>query len=251
MSRANVRARTIFDVPGSCLVILSGGLDSTTLLAKLYHDYYCQRIEAVTFDYGQRHGSAEIGSAVLIGDTYNIPVTRVEVPRLFTKSPLIESSGEAVPVGEDYHRPGIAATYVPRRNTVFLALGAAIAEQRGLEAVAYGAHDTDANYPDCTLPFAEAMNDALVKGSDPVHSVRLYAPFIGIDKTAVIRQAAALRVPLGLTHSCYQGFTPACGVCDTCQARIMSFKVAGFIDPIDYAIDIDWGSAVEFPEPRD
>jgi len=250
MSRTNAIGRTIFDVPGSCLVVLSGGLDSTTLLAMLHREPKCHRIEAVTFDYGQRHGSAEIGSALLIADTYNIPHSMVEIPRLFNRSPIVNLE-EEVPVNEDYHRIGVAPTYVPRRNTVFLALAAAIAEQKGLAAVAYGAHNTDSNYPDCSRMFAEAMNLALIVGSDQLHPVRLFAPFIGLDKDDIVRKAASLRVPVSLTHSCYQGLTPACGICDTCQARIMSFKVAGFIDPIEYEIDIDWGTASEFPEPKE
>jgi 7-cyano-7-deazaguanine synthase len=231
---------------------LSGGLDSTTVAAKLYRDETVHTIQAITFNYGQRHIEAETDAAASVADWYSIPWQMIDLTplSLFYKSPLISAANEPVPVNEDPRRPGVAPTYVPRRNTVMLALAALIAEQRNLNFVAYGAHATDANYPDCTPQFAEAFSHMLHVGSHPDNVVQLYAPLIDLHKAEVVELAAELEAPIDITHSCYQGKQPACGVCDTCQSRIHAFKQAGYIDPIDYEIAIDWGDAVLFPLPE-
>jgi 7-cyano-7-deazaguanine synthase len=137
---------------------------------------------------------------------------------------------------------------VPRRNTVLLAIASAIAEQRGLQALVYGAHKTDSAYPDCTPTFAIAFRMMLREGSpDSSKPLGLWTPIMHFTKQDVVELAEELEVPVALTHSCYQGRRPACGVCDTCQIRIAAFKAAGFIDPIEYEIDIDWGDCILWP----
>jgi 7-cyano-7-deazaguanine synthase len=136
--------------------------------------------------------------------------------------------------------PGeVAPSYVPARNSVFLALAAGRADAWGAQYIAYAAHWEDApGYPDCRPEYYVAMRQALELGTK--NGVRLLAPFIDWGKTAIIRMGALIGVPYELTHSCYKGTKPACGVCDTCILRIESFRKAGIIDPIDYAIDIEW-----------
>jgi len=228
--------------PSSVVVLLSGGVDSTTVLADVL-EHEPSKVAAVSFQYGQIH-AVEIESAAMVADYYEVPHFIMQVPGVFSKSPLIRIANQKIPVGEDPHREGIADTYVPRRNTVLLALAAAFAEQQGLRGVAFGAHQTDSNYPDCTPDFANAVNQMLIIGSQPEERITLYAPIIYMTKAEVLLRAIELEAPIGITHSCYRGQSPACGICDTCQIRIEAFKQIGIIDPIDYAIDIDWGDAV-------
>ena len=239
---------SIFDVPKSVVLLLSGGLDSSTLLAVIRSERSAGDVRCVTFDYGQRHRKTEAMQAAMMADCYQVQHDVYELKNIFTTSPLIEVSREGIPLGEDPFRKGMAPTYVPRRNTVLLALASALAEQWGFQGVAYGAHKTDSNYPDCTYSFAKAFDELLREGSPPEKPMNLYAPFISLTKDQIVRLAAGHRVPVTLTQSCYQGSDPACGVCDACQIRIEAFKRAGFVDPIDYAVDIDWSNTSPFPE---
>ena len=240
----------IMEFSQKVLVLLSGGLDSTTLLSWIVDQVnrsIVQEVQAVGFRYGQRHEDAEIESASLIADFFDVKYNIVSIPGVFWKSPLIATSQEPVPVGMDPNRGAIAQTYVPRRNTVLLSIAAAQAEQIGFTSVAYAAHKTDSAYPDCTEQFARAFNRALFLGSDPAHPMSLYAPMIAWPKSQIVKVASELHAPVSLSHSCYQGMRPACGVCDTCQIRIAAFKANGLIDPISYAIPIDWTDCWMFP----
>jgi 7-cyano-7-deazaguanine synthase len=238
-------------MPEAALVLLSGGMDSATVLGILDRSKRTHRIDTVTFNYGQRHFEVEDRCAAMIADHYNCPHNTIDltgiVPPLFTKSPLIKASGEAVPTNESPNRGTVAPTYVPRRNTVLLALAAAVAEQREIDSITYGAHATDSAYPDCTSEFVDTFSELLYVGSPSGNVLGLFAPIIGLTKAQVVELAIEVRVPLELTHSCYQGMRPACGVCDTCQIRIEAFKEAGYQDPIEYEIPIDWGN-LQVPE---
>jgi len=242
---------TYLRVPTSVLVLLSGGLDSTTLLSSLCQQRelgFTKEIQTISFDYGQQHAQAEIGQASMIAEVLDVPHEVLHLPGIFTRSPLVNPSAlHPIPTGEDPHREVIAPTYVPRRNTVFLAVAAAIAEQRDLRAISFAAHKTDSAYPDCTEVFVGSFNLMLAVGSPPEHYVAMFAPLIRMTKTEIVRLAANLGAPVALTHSCYQGLQPACGVCDTCQLRIQAFQEADLIDPIEYAIDINWEAAWPFP----
>ncbi len=228
------------------MILLSGGLDSTVLASALVRGFWGDHapIEGIFFEYGQRHQTAESHASLMVSDLLGIPLFVYELPLIFLRSPLITASGMPVPLGKDPKRSGIAPTYVPRRNTVLLAIAAAVAEQHGLRAIAYGAHATDANYPDCTPRFADSFRQMLRDGSPPNDEMVLMSPFIQTSKTGIVEFAfdSLMNVPLEFTHSCYLGKHPACGVCDTCQSRIAAFKEAGQRDPIEYDINIDWST---------
>jgi len=250
------RIRLPSSVPQSALVLLSGGLDSATVLGILDDASQCKRIECLSINYGQKPFDTESICAGMIADHYKVQHAILDLgevaKQIFYRSPLIKGSGEAIPLGDSPSRGVVAPTYVPRRNTVLLAIASAIAEQRGLGALAYGAHKTDSAYPDCDLEYAVAMKHLLYVGSpDRSSPLGFWFPIIHFTKTEVVRLAADLRVPVALTHSCYQGKRPACGLCDTCQIRIEAFKAAGCIDPIEYEIDIDWGDCNEWPGEED
>ncbi|MCA1799899.1 MAG: 7-cyano-7-deazaguanine synthase, partial [Actinobacteria bacterium] len=139
----------------------------------------------------------------------------------------------------------VSPTYVPFRNGNLLSAAAAIALGVGASRIYYGAHSEDARnwaYPDCTPEFNGAMANAIYVGT--YHKVRLITPLQNLNKRGVIDLAAHIDAPLELTWSCYQGGEIACGECPTCTGRIKAFMAEGFIDPVPYAIDIDWRNCV-------
>jgi 7-cyano-7-deazaguanine synthase len=186
------------------VVLLSGGLDSAVCLA--LED---EPVEALTVDYGQRH-VREIDSARQVAKHYNVPHTVIELdPVLFTGSGL---TTEPVPNGVATQPD---ATYVPARNTVFLALAAARAEVLGAERVVIGANaDDSAGYPDCRADYILAMRDVLQQGT--VGHVWVSAPLLYLTKAEIQVKADELGVP-AVTWSCYQGGQTPCGECGACK----------------------------------
>jgi 7-cyano-7-deazaguanine synthase len=128
---------------------------------------------------------------------------------------------------------GVAPSYVPARNLLFIAHMASLQDADGPATIWLGVHHDDhTGYPDCRPEFIEAADSAVRLGTQ--YQLRVEAPFVNWSKAAIIRWGLEHGVPYELTHSCYQGKTPACGVCDTCQARLTAFASAGSIDPIPY-----------------
>lgn len=195
------------------LVILSGGLDSTTCLA--HHYSLGDECSAITFDYGQRHVK-EIESAVAVAKHYRIShqIRPIPISRWVCSALLGDSE---IPEGH-YSDESMRATVVPYRNLIMLSVAAAIATQLHCEQVSYGAHSGDAAiYPDCRPAFVTAMDHALYAGD--YAKVRLVAPLIGMNKRQVAEYAKSLNAPIGLTWSCYVGGPQPCGRCGSCVAR--------------------------------
>ena len=213
------------------LVLLSGGLDSTTALywARQEHEV----VGAVSFDYGAKHNSREIGFATWHcghTDIWHDIVPLPFVDELFT-SDLLKSGGD-IPDGH-YADENMKRTVVPFRNGIMLAIACGIAESRGAEALVIAAHSGDhAIYPDCREPFMQAMATAMREGT--YARIELLRPFIAMDKTAIARMGASLGVPLEKTWSCYKGGEVHCGTCGTCVERREAFADAGLADPTDY-----------------
>ena len=193
------------------VVLLSGGIDSAVVLALSVRAG--QAVEALTVNYGQRHGR-EIDAATRLAHYYDVGHTIVSVDRnLFAGSAL--TFGADVP-DTVAHVPD--ATYVPARNTVLLALAAARAEAVGARTIAFGANGDDAGgYPDCRPAYIEALRDVLNEGT--VGHVWLRAPLLHMSKVEVVNLARKLDVPLDLTWSCYQGGLKPCGACGACTLR--------------------------------
>lgn len=220
------------------IVLLSGGLDSSTALAISSERGY--DIVAVTFNYGQRH-MRELESARRIAEHYHVK-SHVEV--FLGIGPHLDSSltrrEQEVPVDGAHidGSSGIPSTYVPGRNMVFLSVGAAIAEGIGADAVVIAANAVDfSGYPDCTPEFMEAFQKVLEVGTKrgaEGSPVRIEAPLLRLSKGDIVREAVRLGVPLELTWSCYSGGERACGLCDSCRLRLRGFGEAGVEDPIDY-----------------
>ncbi len=221
-----------FENPESSVVLLSGGLDSTVLLAKLVAEK--RRVIALGVDYGQRH-RREIDAAKSVCNCLGVEYRLIDMRALkpiFGKNSLTDDK-LAVYEGK-YDEEGMKTTVVPARNLILISLATALAISEKCDTVAYAAHGGDhAIYPDCRPEFAEKL-DAVVQISD-WHKVRLERPFVAMTKAEIVRLGAALSAPLALTWSCYNGGEKHCGKCSTCIERRAAFAEAGVADPTNYA----------------
>lgn len=224
------------------IVLLSGGIDSTTLLALAIREN--DNVLALSCSYGQKH-SVELDCARGIAWGYNTHWRLVELPRVFegAGSTLIDP-GVPQPhltYAEICESGGPSPTVVPFRNANFISVATAVAVAEKAQYVYIATHGEDAHnwaYPDCTPEFLGAMANAVYIGT--YREVRLRFPFTWIIKRDVIALGAKLKVPYSLTYSCYSGKELACGLCPTCVERIEAFKANNLIDPIDYEIEVDW-----------
>ena len=222
------------------IILLSGGLDSTTTLATAIAEGY--ETYALSFDYGQRH-KIEIVAARRIARALGAKEHRVAKidMRIFGGSALtdgidVPKKRSATEIGQ-----GIPVTYVPARNTIFLSYALALAETVGARDIFIGANAIDySGYPDCRPAFIAAFetlaNLATKAGAEGAH-FRIHAPLIKFSKAEIIRKALELDVDLALTHSCYDPSSNgvACGECDSCLLRFKGFREAEVEDPIRYA----------------
>ncbi len=223
------------------VVLLSGGLDSATVLALALADG--RAVHALSFRYGQRH-QHEIEAAGRVAARQGVAehvVVDIDL-RVFGGSALTDDS-LAVPHGRSAGEmgQGIPVTYVPARNTIFLSYALALAEVRGAGEIHLGVNAVDySGYPDCRPAFVEAFerlaNLATRAGVEGA-GLRVVAPLMHLGKADIIRQGLALGVDYGLTHSCYDPAADgaACGRCDACQLRLAGFAAAGIADPAPYA----------------
>lgn len=218
------------------VVLLSGGLDSATVLALARaagHECHC-----LTLDYGQRH-RAEIAAAGQVARSLGAAAHRVVAVDLasFGGSALTDP-GIAVP---EAPTRGIPVTYVPARNTVLLSLALAWAEVLGAQHIWFGANAIDySGYPDCRPEFMrafEALANLATKAAVEGRRLTLHTPIIELSKAEIIRRGQALGVDYALTMSCYQASAAglACGRCDSCRLRRSGFEAAGIPDPTRYA----------------
>lgn len=222
------------------LVLSSGGVDSTTCLAMAVQEAGAENVLALSIYYGQKH-DREIQAARNVADHYGVRRMELDLSVIFTGSncSLLRQSDQAIPresYADQIEKTGGAvpvSTYVPFRNGLFLSCAASVALSHGCEKIMYGAHADDAAgaaYPDCSLPFVTAMNQAIVEGTGG--QLRLEAPFVSVSKAEVVRTGLKLDVPYALTWSCYEGGETPCGVCGTCIDRQTAFEKNGITDPL-------------------
>lgn len=220
------------------LVLCSGGVDSTTLLAGAVERFGAENVYALSISYGQKH-IREIEAARAVAAHYGVEQRFLDLGAIFADSAcsLLAHSDEAVPTGaygeqQEAAEDGIVSTYVPFRNGLFLSSAASMALSLGCSVVLYGAHHDDwagAAYPDCSPAFVEAMNRAIVEGTGG--ELRLEAPFVEASKGDIVRMGLELGVPYELTWSCYEGGEIPCGRCATCLDRAAAFAANGAEDP--------------------
>jgi len=223
------------------VILLSGGLDSATVLAMAQaQGFACY---ALSFDYGQRHRHELLAAAALARQmgTRQHRVAQIDL-RAFGGSAL--TSDAAVPkdrpAADMAH--GIPITYVPARNTIFLSFALGWAEVLGAWDIFIGVNALDySGYPDCRPEFIAAFervaNLATRAGVEGTGQFRIHTPLLHLRKYEIIQQGVTLGVDYGLTHSCYDPDANghACGHCDSCQLRLEGFRAAGLKDPAHYA----------------
>jgi 7-cyano-7-deazaguanine synthase len=221
----------------TCVTLLSGGLDSSTLLASLVASG--ERPVAISFDYGQRH-TVELTAARMIAGFYDVPhqvVDISDVNKLLKGSALTDPTVE-VPEGH-YAAENMRITVVPNRNAMMLSVATAWAVSLGAKAVYFAAHAGDhAIYPDCREPFVTAFQEAMQRGND-VPDFRIQSPFVHMTKAQILSLGLGLKVPYEHTWSCYNGTASACGKCGTCVERLEAFYENGAEDPLIYR-DREW-----------
>ena len=218
------------------VILLSGGLDSATVLALAREQGFA--CHCLSLDYGQRHG-AELQASARVAAALGAAAHRVLKLDLgqLGGSALTDSSIAVPTTGV---MPGIPVTYVPARNTIMLSLALAWAEVLGSDDIFVGINAVDySGYPDCRpeyLAAFEKMANLATKSGVEGHQLRIHAPLINLSKAEIIRTGAALGVDYGLTVSCYQAdeLGRACGVCDSCRLRAEGFAAAGLTDPTPY-----------------
>jgi 7-cyano-7-deazaguanine synthase len=225
--------------PSPALVLLSGGLDSATVLAEVAATG--APITALSFRYGQRHAH-ELHAARALAAYYGI--ARHQVIDLDLRSvggSALTDASIAVPKDRDVHAVDVPVTYVPARNTIFLSYALAWAEVLGVTDIYVGVNAVDySGYPDCRPEYIaafEAMaNLATRAGVEGTARLRIHTPLIALSKAAIIQRGTALGVPYAMTTSCYDPATDgsACGHCDSCALRRAGFIAAGVPDPTRY-----------------
>ena len=222
------------------VVLLSGGIDSTTTLAIAIAEGY--EVYALSFDYGQRH-EIETEAARRVANSLGAKEHRVANIDLhiFGGSALTDDIEVPKQRSETEIAHGIPITYVPARNTIFLAYALAWAEVVGASDIFIGVNAIDySGYPDCRPEFIEAF-EALAnlgtKAGVEGRRFQIHTPLIKFSKAEIIRKAVELGVDLSLSHSCYDPSSEglACGECDSCVLRLKGFREAGVKDPIHYA----------------
>ncbi len=212
-----------------CIIVLSGGMDSVTLL----HDYKNRIALAVTFDYGSNHNAREIECARRHCEILGIE--HIVIPLTFMgqyfKSSLLSGADE-IPEGH-YADENMKSTVVPFRNGIMLSVACGLAESRNLHHVMLANHGGDhAIYPDCRPGFIDAMSRAMTEGT--YEGIDIIAPYTNITKSDIARRGAELEVDYSLTYSCYKGGEKHCGRCGTCIERKEAFANAGLPDPTVY-----------------
>jgi 7-cyano-7-deazaguanine synthase len=217
------------------LVLLSGGLDSTVATAFSHHEGYAAACLSV--DYGQRH-ARELAAARAVAEHYQLPHYVLDMAswgRSLTGSALTD---RAVPVPHGHYADeSMASTVVPNRNAVLIMAAAGLALTVDCTTVIIGVHAGDHPvYPDCRSEFVTAIDHTAWLGTGG--RVRVGAPFVHRDKTAIVRHGVQLDAPLGLSWSCYEGGPEHCGACGTCVERAEAFALAGVADPTTYATTV-------------
>ncbi len=217
-----------------CLVLLSGGLDSATVLNIALQEF---EVIAISFDYGQRH-KFEISSAKQIAREAKIPFKLIKIDLgQFGNSALTDNI--EVPKNQEIGKE-IPITYVPVRNTIFLSYALAFAEVNNIFDIFIGVNALDySGYPDCRPEFIEAfekMANEATKFSQGEEKIKIHTPLINLTKAEIIIEGSKLNVNYAITHSCYDPSPDglSCGACDACILRKEGFKAAGVMDPTRY-----------------
>jgi 7-cyano-7-deazaguanine synthase len=215
------------------VVLLSGGLDSTTLLAERRSEG--RVVLPIAFNYSQRH-LKELEAADDVAKHYGLTLKVVNLQGLYdvVRGASSQTGDDPVPHGH-YADESMRVTVVPNRNMTFLAVATAYAIAQGAAEICYAAHAGDhAIYPDCRPQFADAMRLAIALCDYPERTPILVTPFVRWSKASIVAIGADMKVPYELTYSCYEGRLAHCGLCGTCVERKEAFVLASVPDPTVY-----------------
>jgi 7-cyano-7-deazaguanine synthase len=220
------------------VVLLSGGLDSSTALAIAHQQGF--ELHALSFDYGQRH-QREVDAAAAVARHYGVQYQKTITIDLRAFGGSALTADFDVPHSRSLEKMSqeIPITYVPARNTIFLSFALAYAEVTDADDIFLGINAIDySGYPDCRPEYLEAyerMANLATKATTQDGRVfHLHAPLLRMNKAEIIHKGIELGVPYELTWSCYEGGELACGTCDSCLLRLNGFAEAGLQDPIGY-----------------
>lgn len=217
------------------IVLLSGGLDSTTALYLAKSQGY-DEIYAITFQYGQKHDK-ELKSALAVAKAAGVKEHKVVNLLLNQWSGCTLTDPQLEVEDGKVERQDIPATYVPARNMVFLSVAASWADALGITDIFIGVSEVDySGYVDCREEFIRAMEDAInlgtVLGAEKKQRIKIHAPFMHMTKADEVRLGAKLGVDYSLTWTCYRGGDTPCGTCDSCLLRAKAFEEAEERDPL-------------------
>lgn len=217
------------------VVLLSGGMDSTTALADCRRRGY--QCHALGFDYGQRHRK-ELDHAETVASYYRVPFKTVDISDVvdLLRGSALTSEEIDVPTGH-YTAENMRATVVPNRNAILLAIAYGYAVSIGATEVVAGMHAGDHPiYPDCRPQFVDLFSRTMSVANEGYASpsLRLNTPFLSLTKDQIASLGGKLGVPFELTWSCYRGQALHCGHCGTCVERKEAFELCGLVDPTEY-----------------
>lgn len=214
------------------VVVLSGGQDSTTCLYWALERFGQDHVATLSFDYGQRH-RIELECAARIAEAAGVPNKMLPIDTFAALGGNALVDSKLATTGQAERAPDLPATFVPGRNLVFLTYAAAWAWQLGAGHLVTGVAQTDySGYPDCREETIAALQTALQKGMES--DLVIHTPLMHLSKKETVllaRDLGALEV-MALTHTCYEGLRPPCGVCAACLLRARGFKEAGIEDPL-------------------
>ena len=215
-----------------CVVLLSGGLDSTVLMYSLVNEY---EVWPLTISYGQRHNKEVMAARnVCEARDHNLLLRwkYVDLSVLGTLLPSALTGKGEIPHGH-YQKESMSQTVVPFRNGILLSVASGYAQGIGAGCVAYAAHGGDHFiYADCRPEFIFQIGEAIKRGTD--EEVKLIAPFTYVTKSGIVKLGSELNVPFAKTWTCYEGGEVHCGVCGSCSERREAFQLAGVKDPTVY-----------------
>ncbi len=220
------------------LILFSGGLDSTTLLAVVIEKYGKENVVALSISYGQKH-TKEVEAAKAVADYYGVELQSIDLAEIFrnSDSALLSHSEKEIPTGsydrQKMQEDKLISTYVPFRNGLFLSVAASVGLSNDCTHVYYGAHHDDwagSAYPDCSPEFVEAMKASIAQGTGG--ALQLEAPFVHWNKADIVKTGLELAAPYELTWSCYEGGDEPCHLCATCVDRERGFRENGVVDPL-------------------
>lgn len=217
------------------IVLVSGGMDSCVTTAISSRQY---QLALLHVNYGQRTESRELKAFYDIASFYNIPEDRILISNIDYLSKIGGSSLTDLSMNvqnAQLHSKEIPTSYVPFRNTLFLAIAVSWGEVIGAKKVFIGAVEQDSpGYPDCKPAYYDAFNKLIKLGTKPTTCIEVETPLINKKKSEIVRIGVSLDAPLHISWSCYKNTDKACGMCHSCFLRLKAFKEAEVIDPIPY-----------------